>query len=127
VASGATVNLASPACTTAVAIAIVRIRRSPALAQSLRYLKSIDVNSNCHPGHYYLLNNYNPGYFGDCSNAYEDTNSNNTPFTIPPTSQRSIGDVLLEHNVSWKSYNDQWDAYLSDKYQLNLITARSVR
>jgi phospholipase C len=27
---------------------------------------------NCDPGHYYLLNNYNPGYFGDGSNAYTD-------------------------------------------------------
>jgi phospholipase C len=85
----------------------------------LQYLQSIKVRSNCEPGHYYLLNNYNPGYFGDGSNAYEDTNSNNTPFTIPPTSQHSIGDVLLDHNVSWKSYNDQWDSYLFDKYQLD--------
>src|SRR5215471_2766592 len=91
----------------------------PGVKPILDYLSSIKVNPNCDPGHYYLLNNYNPGYFGDGTNAYEDTNSNNTPFTIPPTSQRSIGDVLLEKNVSWKSYNDQWDNYLNDKYQLN--------
>ena len=65
------------------------------------------------------LNNYNPGYFGDGSDAYNDTNPHNTPFTIPGTTQRSIGDVLLENNISWKSYNDQWDRYLTDKYQLN--------
>src|SRR5258708_21475396 len=69
-----------------------------------------------------MLNSYNPGYCGDGSNAYPDSNPNNTPFTIPPTSQRSIGDVLLENNVSWKSYNDQWNAYLGDKYQLNYGT-----
>jgi phospholipase C len=91
----------------------------PGVGPILQYLHSMKVKSNCAAGHYYLLNNYNPGYFGDGSNAYEDTNTNNTPFTIPPTSQRSIGDVLLDHNVSWKSYNDQWDSYLSDKYQLN--------
>jgi phospholipase C len=91
----------------------------PGVGPVVAYLNSIHINPNCDPGHYYLLNNYNPGYFGDGSNAYEDTNSNNTPFTIPPTSQRSIGDVLLENNVSWKSYNDQWDRYLSDKYQLD--------
>jgi phospholipase C len=91
----------------------------PGVGPILQYLHSMKVRSNCALGHYYLLNNYNPGYFGDGRNAYEDTNSNNTPFTIPPTSQHSIGDVLLEHNVSWKSYNDQWDSYLSDKYQLN--------
>jgi phospholipase C len=93
----------------------------PGVGPVLTYLASLKpaIKPNCDPGHYYLLNNYNPGYFGDGSNAYEDTNPNNTPFTIPPTSQRSIGDVLLENKISWKSYNDQWDAYLTDKYQLN--------
>jgi len=91
----------------------------PGVAPILNYLSSLNppINPNCDPGHYYLLNNYNPGYFGDGSNAYLDTNAHNTPFTIPPTSQRSIGDVLLENDISWKSYNDQWDRYLSDKYQ----------
>ena len=77
------------------------------------------INPNCDPGHYYLLNNYNPGYFGDGSDAYNDHNPSNTPFTIPRTTQRSIADVLLENDISWKSYNDQWDRYLADKYQLN--------
>jgi phospholipase C len=93
----------------------------PGVGPILAYLRSLTppIKPNCDPGHYYLLNNYNPGFFGDGSNAYEDTNPNNTPFTIPPTSQRSIADVLLENNISWKSYNDQWDRYLTDKYQLN--------
>ena len=93
----------------------------PGVGPILTYLASLkpQIKPNCDSGHYYLLNNYNPGYFGDGSNAYVDANSSNTPFTIPPTSQRSIGDVLLENHVSWKSYNDQWDTYLNDKYQLN--------
>ena len=96
----------------------------PGVAPILNYLSSLPrpIEPKCDAGHYYLLNNYNPGYFGDGSNAYTDTNPNNTPFTIPPTSQQSIGDVLLENNVSWKSYNDQWNAYLGDKYQLNYGT-----
>ena len=77
------------------------------------------VNPRCAPGHYYLLNNYNPGYFGDGSNAYTDNFVYNTAFTIPPSSVRNIGDALLEKNVSWKYYGDQWNAYLGDKYQLN--------
>jgi len=90
----------------------------------VKYLASLPrpIKPNCDEGHYYLLNNYNPGWFGDGSNAYTDSNSSNTPFTIPPTSQRSIGDVLIENNISWKGYNDQWDAYLTDKYQLNYGT-----
>jgi phospholipase C len=94
----------------------------PGVQPILTYLGALGIPPNCDAGHYYLLNNYNPGYFGDGSNAYTDSNPSNTPFTIPPTSQRSIGDVLLEHNVSWKSYNDQWDSYLNDKYQLNYGT-----
>ena len=93
----------------------------------LKYLASLPhpIKPNCEAGHYYLLNNYNPGYFGDGSNAATDTNSSNTPFTIPGTTQRSIGDVLLENHVSWKGYNDQWNQYVGlngfapDPYQLN--------
>jgi len=96
----------------------------PGVGPILKHLASLarPVNPNCDPGHYYLLNNYNPGYFGDGSNAYTDHFIYNTPFTIPPTSQHSIADVLLENNISWKSYNDQWNPYLGDKYQLNYGT-----
>jgi len=91
----------------------------PGVGQIVTYLGSLapPINPNCDAGHYYLLNNYNPGYFGDGSDAYTDSNPSNTPFTIPGTTQRSIADVLMASNVSWKSYNDQWDRYLSDKYQ----------
>jgi phospholipase C len=88
------------------------------------YLSSLpyQVDPKCDPAHYYLLNNYNPGYFGDGSNAYTDMNVNNTPFTIPPVNQHSIADVMLEAGLSWKYYGDQWNAYLNDKYQLNYGT-----
>ncbi|HEY2457718.1 MAG TPA: alkaline phosphatase family protein [Candidatus Acidoferrum sp.] len=97
---------------------------APGVAAVLTYLSSLpyQVDPKCDPGHYYLLNNYNPGYFGDGSNAYLDHNVNNTPFTIPPVNQRSIADVMLEQGVSWKYYADQWNAYLGDKYQLNFGT-----
>jgi phospholipase C len=100
----------------------------PGVGPILKHLASLarPVKPNCDPDHYYLLNNYNPGYFGDGSNAYADHFVYNTPFTIPPTSQRSIADVLLENHVSWKSYNDQWNAYLGDKYQLNYGTVGSM-
>lgn len=93
----------------------------PGVAPIVEYLHALPrpIDPKCEEGHYYLLNNYNPGYFGDGSNAYTDENPANTPFTIPPTKQRSIADVLLEKHVSWRSYNDQWNAYLSDRYQEN--------
>jgi phospholipase C len=93
----------------------------PGVAPIVKYLQSLApaIKPNCESGHYYLLNNYNPGYFGDGSNAFTDTNSNNTVFTIPPSSVPSIGDSMIAANISWKYYGDQWNNYLNDKYQLN--------
>jgi phospholipase C len=96
----------------------------PGVGQIRDYLRSLKqpIDPRCEEGRYYLLNNYNPGYFGDGSNAYTDHFVYNTPFTIPPSSQKSIGDVMLESHISWKYYGDQWNQYLSDKYQLNYGT-----
>ncbi|HLW90842.1 MAG TPA: alkaline phosphatase family protein, partial [Roseiarcus sp.] len=74
------------------------------------------VNPNCETGHYYLVNNYNPGYFGDGSNAYTDVNPANYVFTIPPSTLRTMGDLLNERHVSWAYFGDQFDEYLKDKY-----------
>jgi phospholipase C len=94
---------------------------APGADAVLSYLRTLPraVNPNCAPGHYYLLNNYNPGYFGDGSNAYTDTNKNNTVFTIPPSKLRTIGDALLEKNISFKYYGDQWNIYKNDPYYQN--------
>ena len=93
----------------------------PGVSTIVTYLKSLrtPIDPRCEKGHYYLLNNYNPGYFGNGSNAYTDTNPNNTVFTIPPSSVPSIGDTMLAAKVSWKYYGDQWNNYLKDPYQLN--------
>jgi phospholipase C len=91
----------------------------PGVGPIVSYLKSINIDPRCEAGHYYLLNNYNPGYFGNGNNAYTDTNANNTVFTIPPSSTPSIGDDLIKNNISWKYYGDQWNNYVPDPYQLN--------
>ena len=93
----------------------------PGVASVVTYLQSLPhpIDPHCEVGHYYLLNNYNPGYFGNGNNAYTDTSSNNTVFTIPPSSTPSIGDSLLAANISWKYYGDQWNNYVPDPYQLN--------
>jgi phospholipase C len=91
----------------------------PGVAPIVNYLSSLKIAPNCDPGHYYLLNNYNPGYFGNGNNAYTDTNAANTVFTIPPSPVPSIGDDLISNNVSWKYYGDQWNNYVPDPYQLN--------
>jgi phospholipase C len=91
----------------------------PGVAPIVTYLQALahPINPNCQAGHYYLLNNYNPGYFGNGNNAYTDTNPANTVFTIPPSSVPSIGDSLLAANISWKYYGDQWNNYVPDPYQ----------
>jgi phospholipase C len=94
----------------------------PGVGPLLAYLKSIHIDPRCEPVHYYLLNNYNPGWFGNGKNAYIDQNPANTPFTIPPSSTPSIGDDLNAHHISWKYYGDQWNNYVNDPYQLNYGT-----
>jgi len=93
----------------------------PGVASVVKYLQSLPhpIDPHCETGHYYLLNNYNPGYFGNGNNAFTDNSAFNTVFTIPPSSVRSIGDELLERNVSWKYYGDQWNNYVPDPYQIN--------
>jgi phospholipase C len=83
----------------------------PGVGPIVAYLKSLHIDPRCEPGHYYLLNNYNPGYFGNGANAYTDTGIANTVFTVPPSSLPSIGDDMLAHNVSWKYYGDDWNNY----------------
>ena len=93
---------------------------APGVFSVLSYLSSLpyEVDPKCAPGHYYLLNNYNPGYFGNGSNAYTDPNPANTVFTIPPSTLRNIGDALLEKNISFAYYGDQWNIYVKDPYYL---------
>ena len=97
---------------------------APGVKAVRAYLASLPrpIDPRCEPGHYYLLNNYNPGYFGNGNNAYIDTNPANTPFTIPPSSTPSIGDVMNTHHVSWKYYGDHWNNYVPDPYQENYGT-----
>ena len=97
----------------------------PGVKPILDYLRALPrpISSRCEPGHYYLLNNYNPGWFGNGKNAYIDHNPANTPFTIPPSSTPSIGDVMNARNMSWKYYGDQWNNYIPDPYQINYGTS----
>jgi len=80
----------------------------PGVKEVTKYLHKLDVKPNCEKGHYYLLNNYNPGYFGDGTVDTVDE------FTIPPSSTRTIGDELLDHDISWRYYGEDWNAYVAD-------------
>ena len=80
----------------------------PGVKEVTSYLHTVGVRPNCDKGHYYLLNNYNPGYFGD------GTVDTTDEFTIPPSSTRTIGDELLDHDISWRFYGENWNAYVAD-------------
>ena len=72
------------------------------------YLRSLPYHvfrdGDCRAGAYYLVNNYNPGYFGNGQPAPLGP----TQFTIPPTRQRNLGLLLSDHHVSWKYYGEGW-------------------
>jgi phospholipase C len=94
---------------------------APGAPAILDYLRTLPykVDPKCAPDRYYLLNNYNPGYFGDGTNAYTDNTGKSTVFTVPPTTLRGIGDAMLEKNISFKYYGDQWNLYVNDPYGQN--------
>jgi len=84
----------------------------PGVPSVVIYLKSLarPIDQHCEPRHYYLLNNYNPGFNGDGTAVYKTL-----PWTIPPTSVRHIGDSLMEANISFSYFGEGWNAYLGDK------------
>lgn len=83
-------------------------RSQPGVGALRRYLDSLPYHpsANCASGTWYLLNNYNPGYNGDGS-------VNTSDFTIPPSPVRTIGDTLLEKNISWKYYGEGWQTFVA--------------
>jgi phospholipase C len=115
----------------------------PGVGPVLGFIRSLGVSSRCEPGHYYLLNNYNPGY--EPSLANEDASTYNgtwqdayyqdyavgdgaTAFTIPPnrngngkdpSKTNSIGDTLNNAGISWKYYGDQLNVFHTDPHVTN--------
>jgi phospholipase C len=89
----------------------------PGVGAVLRYLSSLErpVPSRCDRGHYYLLNNYAPGYFGDGS-------VNHDPLAIPPSTLRTIAEPLAERHIPFAYYGDQWNRYLADPTYANPLT-----
>jgi phospholipase C len=60
-------------------------------------------NGDCAPGHYYLLNNYLPGY---TVNGTLETST----FTVPPQrTMRTLADALQARGISWGYYGEGYD------------------
>jgi phospholipase C len=91
----------------------------PGVGEVVNYLQSLErpIKPDCQAGHYYILNNYNPGYYGDGTVAFGDPKG--TVFTVPPSPLRTIGDELLAANISWKYYGDGFNQYLANPYNPN--------
>ena len=83
----------------------------PGVASVVGYLNSLPtkIRPNCDPGHYYLLNNYNPGFEGNGTPAQLGSNQ----FTIPPVPQASIGDVLQTAGISFHWYGEDWNNFVA--------------
>jgi phospholipase C len=77
----------------------------PGVRGVFSYLNSLSyrVFNNCRPGHYYLLNNYNPGY-------NVDGTLNTSTFTVPPQENwPTIGDELSARGISWGYYGEGYN------------------
>jgi phospholipase C len=99
--------------------------KNPGVDAITDYLHALHIKPNCEPGHYYLLNNYNPGYLGDGTSAYSSavlSDPGETLFTIPPVPLRTIGNALSEKGISWAYFGDQWSTYLANPDN-NYVTA----
>jgi phospholipase C len=83
----------------------------PGVPAVVNYLESLSapISPRCSKGAYYLLNNYNPGYLGNGTLA-----TPTSPFTIPPTSQPHIGDVLSAAGITYTYFGEGWNLYVSD-------------
>jgi phospholipase C len=62
-------------------------------------------HGNCQNKAYYIVNNYNPGYYGTGEVAYQGGSGD---FTVPPTQENNLGLELSKHNVSWRYYGEGW-------------------
>jgi phospholipase C len=78
--------------------------KAPGVLPIVRYLDLLPYQPgpNCEAGHYYMLNNINPGFL---PNGQLDK----TGTSIPPSDVRTIGDALNEKNISWAYYGGAYN------------------
>jgi phospholipase C len=76
----------------------------PGIAAIANYLRALPyrVQTRCGPGEYWQAVNVNP--------AFTPKGLVQSGLVVPPTQQRSIGDVLTEHDISWKYYGGGFNA-----------------
>ena len=81
----------------------------PGIAPIATYLANLPYHpaTNCQAGHYYMINNVNPGYLPNGAPA-APTGSDGS--TVPPSPLPTIGDALNAKGITWAyfggAYND---------------------
>ncbi len=82
---------------------------APGVFPIVRYLDSLPfpLPSSCAPGHYYVLNNTNPGFL---PNGQIDVSGIENGTAIPPSTVRTIGDALNDKSISWVYYGGAYNA-----------------
>ncbi|HEX4192504.1 MAG TPA: alkaline phosphatase family protein [Stellaceae bacterium] len=82
---------------------------NPGVGPIVTYLGTLPYEAapNCANGHYYMLNNTNPGFL---PNGKVDTAGIAQGASIPPTDVRTIGDALNEKQITWAYYGGAYNA-----------------
>ena len=84
-------------------------RSQPGVEAVRRYLESLpyDPSPNCERGHFYMINNDNPGFLPD---GTVDTSGAASGGSVPPSNLRTIGEALSEKGISWAYYGGAYNA-----------------
>jgi phospholipase C len=79
------------------------------------YLASLPYhpNPNCEKGHFYMVNNNNPGFLPD---GTVDTAGIKGGGSIPPSNLRTIGEALNEKGISWAYYGGAYTAAVNRQH-----------
>ena len=74
----------------------------PGVGPVTSYLQSLELPTKCAAGHFYMINNTDPGFLPNGALAPGNV--------VPPSTLRTIGDALNEKNISWAYYGGAFAA-----------------
>jgi phospholipase C len=84
-------------------------KTQPGIAPIVNYLESLpnEIEPNCAPQHFYMINNASPAFNPDGSlNAAGIARGSR----LPPSNLRTIGEALNEKGISWAYYGGAYNA-----------------
>ena len=83
--------------------------KQPGIQPIRDYLESLpyDPKPNCELGHFYMVNNDNPGFLPD---GTVDAKGIASGGSVPPSNVRTIGEALNEKGISWAYYGGAYNA-----------------